>query len=99
MTQNTKMQEMQMSVFVQNSHIWGLRPHYARPSGMGGFRASWRGGTLSKKSSFVSIPASCSEGHFFEDCVWKDTLHYLWKNIFQKFEVRDVLYKLSPINF
>ena len=29
-----------------------------------GFRASWRGGTLSKKSSFVSIPASCSEGHF-----------------------------------
>ena len=29
-----------------------------------GFRARWRGGTLSKKSSFVSIPASCSEGHF-----------------------------------
>ena len=37
-----------------------------------GFIASWRGATLFKKSSFVSIPASCSEGHF-EYCVRKDT--------------------------
>jgi hypothetical protein len=29
-----------------------------------GFRASWRSGTLFKKISFVSIPASCSKyGH------------------------------------
>ena len=28
-----------------------------------GFRASWRGGILSKKSSFVLIPALCLEGH------------------------------------
>ena len=73
-----------------------------------GFRASWRGGTFFKKSSFVSISASCSEGHLalcseghfwrilfgrtlFEDCVQKDT--------FQKFKEKDILYKLSPINF
>ena len=93
-----------------HSHIWGLSygPIMFAFWVWVDFRASLRDRTLFKKSSSVSIPASslvghlasCLEGHFlrilfgrtlFEDCVRKDT--------FQKFKVKDVLYKLSPINF
>ena len=73
-----------------------------------GFRVNLMGGTLFKKSSFVSILALCSERHLAsclkqhflgilfgrtlsEDCVRKDT--------FQEVKMKDVLYKLSLINF
>ena len=30
---------IETSFYLENSHIWGLRPHYVRPSGMGRFRS------------------------------------------------------------
>ena len=49
-------------MYLWNSHIWGLRPHYVRPLGMGRFRSFMFGRT--NTSHLEGHMAACSEGHF-----------------------------------
>jgi len=71
-----------------------------------GFGASWKDGTFLRKAVFFNSSFMFGRTHcimfgktLFEDCVRKDTLHYVRKDTFQKVKVKDVLYKCPPINF